>query len=69
MGRPLGAGPFHKRLRYFADGLAVGTEELVRAQIARLREEGRYKRRKHPISQLGGIHMSLREQRSHAKAF
>ena len=62
-------GMFLKRLRYFRDGVMVGTEEVIRAQIARLREEGRYKRRKNPISQLGGIHMSLREQRSHARVF
>ncbi|HHQ49062.1 MAG TPA: hypothetical protein ENK19_09305 [Acidobacteria bacterium] len=62
-------GMFRKRLRYFADGVAVGTEEFIRGQIARLRDEGLYRRRKNPIPQLGGIHMSLREQRSHARAF
>ncbi|HHQ47997.1 MAG TPA: hypothetical protein ENK19_03840 [Acidobacteria bacterium] len=57
-------GMYRKRLGYFVDGLAVGTEEFIRAQLTRLRDEGRYRRRKNPIPQLGGIHLSLREQRS-----
>jgi len=56
-------GMFRKRLGYFVDGLAIGTEEFIRGRIEKLREEGVYKRRKNPIPQLGGIHLSLREQR------
>jgi len=62
-------GMFLKRLGHFVDGLAVGTEEFIREQLAVLREEGRYLRRKHPIPHLGGIHLSLREQRGRAAGF
>jgi len=62
-------GIYRKRLGYFVDGLAVGTEEFIREQLAVMREEGRYLRRKNPIPQLGGIHLSLREQRSTAVVF
>ncbi len=51
------------------DGLAVGSEAFIREQLARMREEGIYRRRKHPIPQLGGVHLSLREQRSTAVVF
>ncbi len=57
-------GVYRKRLAYFVDGLAVGTGQFLRGQIARMRENGQYLRRKNPIPQLGGIHLSLREQRS-----
>ncbi|RLE29324.1 MAG: hypothetical protein DRJ61_14825 [Acidobacteria bacterium] len=56
-------GLFRKRLGYFVDGLVVGSETFIRDQLVRMREEGRYVRRKNPISQLGGLHYSLREQR------
>ena len=62
-------GMYRKRLGYFVDGLVVGTEEFIREQLAVMREEGRYLRRRHPISQLGGVHLSLREQRSTAIVF
>ncbi len=62
-------GMYLKRLGYFVDGLAIGTEDFLREQLAKMREEGRYLRRKNPIPQLGGIHLSLREQRSHAVVF
>jgi len=62
-------GMFRKRLGYFVDGLAVGSEAFIREQLQRMREEGLYRRRKHPIPQLGGVHLSLREQRSHAVVF
>ena len=62
-------GLYRKRLGYFVDGLAIGTETFIRDQLARLREDGRYLRRKHPIPQLGGIHLSLREQRGTAVVF
>ena len=57
-------GVYRKRLAYFVDGLAVGTEQFLRDQIARMRENGQYLRRRNPIPQLGGVHLSLREQRS-----
>jgi putative transposase len=62
-------GLYRKRLGYFVDGLAIGTEGFIRDQLSRLREEGRYLRRKNPIPQLGGIHLSLREQRSSPASF
>ena len=62
-------GIFLKRLGYFVDGLAIGSEAFLREQIAKMREEGSYKRRKNPISQLGGIHHSLREQRKTGVVF
>jgi REP element-mobilizing transposase RayT len=62
-------GLYLKRLGYFVDGLAIGTEQFIRDQLVVMREEGRYLRRKNPISQLGGIHLSLREQRSTAIIF
>jgi hypothetical protein len=62
-------GMYRRRLGYFVDGLAIGTGSFIRDQLARLREEGQYLRRKHPIPQLGGIHQSLREQRSTAVVF
>jgi len=57
-------GMFRKRLGYFANGLAIGSEEFIRAQINRMRDEGKYLRRRNPIPQLDGVHLSLREQRS-----
>lgn len=62
-------GMYRKRLGYFVDGLAIGSERFIRDQIARMRDEGRYLRRRHPISQLGGVHLSIREQRSTAVVF
>ena len=62
-------GVYSKRLRHFVDGVVIGSEGFVRAEIERLREQGRYLRRKHPVSQLDGHHMSLREQRGPEVAF
>ena len=62
-------GVFLKRLGYFVDGLAIGSEQFIREQISRMREDGQYQRRKNPIAHLGGIHLSLREQRSTAVIF
>ena len=55
-------GLYLKRLRYFTDGLVVGSEEGVRQWITGLRRQGRYLRRRHPILH-GGL-TCLREQRS-----
>jgi len=62
-------GMYRKRLGYFVDGVAIGSERFICSQIAWLREEGRYKRRKNPIPQLGGVHLSLREHRGAAVVF
>ena len=58
------SGVYRKRLRYFVDGLAIGSEEFVRQQINVLHEKGQYLSRHNPISHLDGVHQSLREQRS-----
>jgi len=55
-------GLYLKQLRYFTDGLVVGSEEGVREWITRLRRQGRYLRRRHPVLH-GGL-TCLREQRS-----
>ncbi len=62
-------GLYRKRLRYFVDGLAIGTESFIRDQLTVLRESGQYVRRRHPIPQLGGIHQSLRAQRRPAVSY
>ena len=57
-------GMYRKRLRYWVDGLAVGSEAFILEQLGKLREARYYRRRKNPIPQLGGVHLSLRAQRS-----
>ena len=55
-------GLYRKQLRYFTDGLVVGSEECIRDWIHQLRQKGQYLRRRHPI--MHGRLASLREQRS-----
>ena len=59
------AGAFLRRLRFMTDGLAVGPAEKVARLLETYRQQGRYRRRRHPIPQLDGVLFSLREQRSH----
>ena len=59
-------GAFRRRLRFLTDGLAVGPAEKVAQLLETYRQQGRYRRRRHPIPQLGGALFSLREQRSNA---
>lgn len=63
------SGAYTKRLRYFVDGMVIGSEQFIRKHLDRLRADGHYARRKHPIPQLEGNHLSLREQRCTAVAF
>jgi REP element-mobilizing transposase RayT len=63
------SGAFSKRLRYFVDGVAVGSEGFVLEVLSRLREAGVYRRRVHPIRLAVGEVAALREQRSHAVGF
>jgi hypothetical protein len=56
-------GMYRRRLGYFVDGLAIGTEMFILEQLAVLREMGVSVKRRKPITQLGGIHLSLRPQR------
>lgn len=60
-------GMFLKRLRYFTNGIAVGSEASLEKHLAALRKAGYLVRRKRPVSQPGGLHFTLRKQRSHAK--
>jgi len=62
-------GAYSRRLRYFADGVALGSEGFVLGVLGGLRDSGRYIRRKNPVPQPAGTLVSLREQRSHAIAF
>ena len=62
-------GMYRERLRYFVDGVVLGSEEFVRDYLKKLKKEGYYLRRKNPISHLAGLHVTLREQRSHATAW
>ncbi len=58
------SGMYRKRLRYFVDGLVIGSERLIRKQIDALHDKGQYLSRQNPVSHLNGVHQSLREQRS-----
>jgi hypothetical protein len=65
-------GVYRKKLRYFTDGLVVGSEIQIREQLQNLRELGRYLKRQNPIRQsteetkeAQAQHYSLREQRGH----
>jgi hypothetical protein len=63
------SGIYRKRLRFFVDGMALGTEEFIRQQIVHVKGRGEYICRVNPIKQLKGLHLTLREQRSHAVEF
>jgi len=63
------ANVYRKRLRYFVDGLVVGSEAFIRRTLETMRDHGHYRRRKNPISHLNGIHQSPREQRNTAVSF
>lgn len=54
------------RVGHFVDSVAVGNQVFVLQQIEQLRELGQYKRRKHPIEQMGGLYLSLSAQREAA---
>ena len=60
------AGSFSPAFAISDDGLAVGPAEKVAQLLETYRQQGRYRRRRHPIPQLGGVLFSLREQRSNA---
>jgi REP element-mobilizing transposase RayT len=59
-------GLFAKRIRHFTDGVVIGSEEYVQEKLNRLRDAGQYVRRKKPVSQMDGMHASLRPQRGTA---
>jgi hypothetical protein len=58
------SGQYRDRLRFFTDGLAVGSREKVSRLLDQYRQRKDYQRRKNPISQLAGLFFTLREQRS-----
>jgi hypothetical protein len=60
-------GIYTKRLRYFVDGIAVGSATFVQKHLSLLCERGQYLRRQHPVIQHDVA--TLREQRSHAVVF
>ena len=62
----VGPGLFRSRIRFFTDGVVIGSRAAVSDSIAHFRRQGHYRRRRHPISQLEGQLFTLREQRSHA---
>jgi len=59
-----GSGQYRDRLRFFTDGLAVGSREKVSLLLDQFRQRRDYRRRRNPISQLEGLIFTLREQRS-----
>ncbi len=63
------SGVYRKRLRYFVDGLVIGSEGFIREHIGVLREKGEYLRRQHPIPHPEVPHLSLREQRDTVVSF
>jgi len=50
-------GIYTKKIRYFADGVVIGSDEFVKEQLNRLIESGKYLRRKKPIPLENGIQM------------
>jgi hypothetical protein len=57
-------GRFTKRLRFFVDGLVLGSKEVIADWLKKCHETDIYSRRKNPIVlDTGGF--CLREQRSH----
>ena len=57
-------GAYRKRLRYFTDGLIIGSEEQLREWMDRFKEEGRYLSSYKPAAQTEGRILSMRTQRS-----
>lgn len=61
-------GAYLKRRRCFNDGLVSGPADKVKQVIEDLREKQIYLRRTNPISQMGGVIYTLREQRSRGRS-
>ena len=59
-----GQGVYRKRLRYFVDGLVLGSEEKIEEWITLFQLQGRYSRPRQPIPHLEGLAFTLREQRT-----
>ena len=57
-------GIYAKRTRHFVDGLVVGGSDYVEKYLIKLKDTGRYIRRKNPIKHKAGDSVILRDQRS-----
>jgi hypothetical protein len=57
-------GVYRKRLRYFTDGLIIGSEERLREWVERFKHEGQYLRSFKPAAQTEGRILSMRSQRT-----
>ncbi len=49
--------------RFWTDGVAIGSERFIQKKVDALKIEGAYRKRKKAISQLGGIHYTVRPER------
>lgn len=58
-------GLFMKKLRFFNDGLVIGSQAIVKDWLEKLKEQGKYQRRKNAVVVMDGYAYSLRDQRSH----
>jgi len=58
-------GVFMKRMRFFIDGLVVGSKDKIEQWLSDCHKNNLYRRRKNPIALTHGFGFSLREQRSH----
>ncbi len=63
-------GAFSQRIKFFTEGLVVGSEIQIKDWITKMRREMYYLRRRHPISHRldDAIHYTLREQRASQKS-
>ena len=57
-------GKYLDRLRFFTDGLAVGSRKKVDKLLDQLRPRNGYVQSRNPVSQLEGLFFTLRKQRS-----
>lgn len=57
-------GVYRKRLRYFTDGLIIGSEEHVREWVSRFKDEGMYLEKFKAVVQAEGRMLSVRAQRN-----
>jgi hypothetical protein len=62
-GRP---GIYLRRCRFWSDGLAIGSRQVVKPVLGQYRDQGYYKNRQEPVPQLEGKFFSVRAQREKA---
>ena len=56
-------GVYGKRIRYFVDGVALGSTQFIDSHLKRLRNNNGYSQRKNPIETKEGNLNYLRPQR------